>query len=788
MPLRDDLRQPAAAGAAAMAVAAAFLVYAGVAVVRAGALPGAGESGAGAGLSYRALAAELGEALREAPAESLLRVDSATVVLAGRPERVDSLVIIADTTRFPSLREGGFLRDQVALYNGFQRWRSEVGGLRAEWFDSLAALNPSVFRIDYRPRDGPAVARVPTVYSLRLPSPFEDAWRVRVVSREQWTSPGLISRSARVLLRQNVAVPIEIDGRRHECRIERRNSTVRFYCKSLLQTPQLTMRLDSTLPPRGVARAGWASFQYDGAAVQRGDSTAVVTGGLLTIKGLEPSVFTQYQPGLISAMQWINGRARRVRSGPAVLQFLGQLGSRPPADGARGEELTVRLSVDGALSTELSDALTAYTTGIPVDFASVMLANAATGEIVGIGEAGARSNPDRTNLMRPVNVGSAIKPVLAAAILSERPELAGLEMGAVDGPVESVFGLPTGGFHSALLCGMPAGGWIDLSYFIRCSNNQYAAALVLAGLSETTPEGRTVLAEGVSAPFRLRGATYTDRRPRIPLDRAGRVPRDWAVSTPLASGLLRLFDVAADPTVSDEVSRTSAVWRDLRYSNGTAVRVPWELLPEESRPALVGRKASGTSPALLAAYGYGGWENQWTLLDLTQAFGRILTDRKLSLTFVPAASTTPPQAPGLGIARLSWYRTLTGALGEVGETGTAAGLNDRWRAIPGEKGVVFAKTGTLAEADDSLFVRTVVFGLGRDEAATGAALDCGLLGVVYFKFRQRPVANSPLVAYHTDFARVQLTPIIKRHWSRLNACRPKEKKERPATRRIARVG
>ena len=790
MPLGNDLRQPAMVGAAAMALAAAFLIYAGVAVVR-----GMHDPSLGAGLSYRDLASELGEALREVPADSLLRADTTSVVLAGTATGFDTLVVVGDTTRFPSFREGGFLRDQVMLYNAFQRWRAEVGTHRAAWFDSLAPFNPSVFRTERR-KGVTGLSRAATVYAMRLPSPFEDAWRVRVLTREPIASPGLVSRSARVLLRQDVAVPIEIDGRRHECRIERRGRVARFFCKSLLQTPQLTMRLDSALPPSGMARAGWAAFQYDGAAVRRGDSAAVVSGGLLTIKGLQPSVFTQYEPGLIASTQWVNGRARRVRSGPGVLQFLAQLGNRPATGAtAAGRELSIRLSVDGALSAELTDSLAAAVAGLPIDFASVVLADAVTGEILGIGEVGARANPDRSNLMRPLNVGSAIKPILAAAILSERPELAALEVAATDGAVESVFGLPMGGFHSALNCGMPPGGWVNLSYFIRCSNNHYAAALVLASLSEMTSGGYMVLAPGATAPYRLGGTVYSERRPRIPRDRGGRVPRDWVVSAPIATGLLRVFDVAADPTVSDEVGRSSTLWRDLEYSSGAPVSVPWELLPEESRPALVERKASGSPPALLAAYGYGGWENQWTLLDLTQSFARILTDRRLSLTFAPRTRAereeNDERAAPLDLARQRWYGTLVEALASVGETGTARGLNPAWRTLVGANGAIYSKTGTLAEAGDSLFVRTMVFGLGRDYASTRAALDCGIVGTVYFKFRRRPVEGMELGAYHTSFATERLTPILKRHWERLGACRQTERMERrgrPAVRTAARTG
>jgi hypothetical protein len=772
---RRDRMHPARAGALTLVLAIVALAGTGYAVVRA-ALRDDGTPG----LTYSALTSELNLALRSAPADDLLHVDETHAMIGSELSDVDTLVIVADTVRFPSFREGGFLFDQVALFNRFQRWRVELGRQNPIWFDSLAMYNPSVFRTG-RDDDGRAIPlRSASTYAMRVTSPFEELWRGRVIAREYREAPGLVGHASAVSL-GNESIDA-LDARASAqlpCRLDRSGATIRFFCLSREGRPQLSLRLASR-ELGATARAGWSPtgqpLRYDGRPLRAGDSVAVVDGGIVTLAGLRPSVFSRIQTGLLSGTQWINGRVQRVSTGPDGLRFLSQLGARSTAQGARGGgDVRLQLSVDGALSEELTDSLREFTKGMPLDFAAIVLIDARTGAVRGIGETGSRSDPEASAFLHPVNVGSAVKPILATAILAERPELASLQIQPTP-IVARIFGYPVGGFESALH-GCPNVQWIDLAYFIRCSNNQYAAALVFAGVSDATTGGYTRLVAGTTDPFRLGGRQFTGQRPNVPV-RGGRVSRGWLTGSTLSDGLLRVFNVDADVTVADARGRNDAVWRGLRFSNGVEAHPSSAISPEVSRPSLVARGTGGTSPGLLATYAYGGWGNQWTLFDLTQSFARILTDRRVLLTFAAngADGETDPtneserSGEPLKLSGNAWYRTLTGALADVAESGTASGLAKDWRSALGASTVVYAKTGTLNESDDRLYLKSLLFAVGRPDRKGNAALGCGLVGTVYFRLKHLPEGAANMPALSTTFASRVLGPVMARHWSSVAPC------------------
>jgi len=760
---------PAILGAVTLIASIALLAGTGVAVVRA-----AHDGAATNGLSYGTLGADLRTAFAFAPVESWVRVDTVAAVLGGRSVVVDTLAVIADTNRFPAFRRGGFLHDQVRAFNRHQRFRLDAAVHAPALLDSLAPHNPSIFRSGRTERGEPVVLRVVNVQPMRVPSPFEELWRGRVLADAGPPAPALVAREGMLSLAEADSVQDAA------CRVERQASLVRFYCASRERRPQLTLRLAADAMARGTARVGWspraAPFRYDGAAGIAGDTLFWRGGGIVSLAGLPPSVFARVEPGLISSTQWVNGRVRRVDAAPPGLEFLGALGTRAAARGSRGGgDVTLRVSLDAALSRALTDSLRRATAGLPLDGAAVVLADAATGAVIATGETGTRLTPDAGWLVRPLSVGSAVKPILAAAILAERPQLASLRVRA-EPVVTRLFGHPVGEFASHLNCGAPADGWIDLAYFIRCSNNQYAAALVLAGLADGTAEGMT-LTRGETAPWELNGTVYTDRRPALPVT-GGWIARDRLAGSALADGLLRAFNLDADVLVADSRGRNAALWNGLAYSNGVALRPPRALQPEVSRPSLVERAERGTSPALLATYAYGGWGNQWTLLDLVQAYARVLTGRRVLVTLTPGGvrdggdPTNPDEQYGspLGWTRRPWYRTLTGALGDVAETGTASGLAADWRRQLGDGVAVYAKTGTLNERDDRLYLRALAFGVGRRDARTGAALECGVVGVVYVKLRELPQGSATVPPLHTDFARRVVGPLLRQRWGRRPPC------------------
>ncbi len=434
---------------------------------------------------------------------------------------------------------------------------------------------------------------------------------------------------------------------------------------------------------------------------------------------------------------------------------------------------TLHLSVDAEASRNLTEALRTYVDDLPLelDFGMVVVGRVPDGEILALAEVGDRRSPGRSNLLERVVPGSAVKPLLAAAILSQRPKLATLEIPARNGPVTSVLGLPAvperRAFRSSLNCPPPSSGWLDLEYFLRCSDNEYAASLLMAGIWD----GVAYTDAGGPDRFRLGGRTFSGVRPAIPL-RGRAVPREALLRSSLSQGLYDLFGVATDPLIADAAGRSDDVWSGLTFSDGTPLALAREVLPSASRPALLAPSApEATDLGLLYRYAFGAWENRWTLLDLVNGFGRVVTDTRLQLTFVPATGREPPEP--LGLRESTWYPRLLRGLGGVAEDGTAPGLRRAWHraGLPGD---VYVKTGTLAEAGgpgpaDDLYVKSLLFVVGEPAHEGDGRVACGLVGGVYLRFRDRP-GSGHLPSYQVEFARRALARFLADRWSSFGAC------------------
>jgi hypothetical protein len=465
---------------------------------------------------------------------------------------------------------------------------------------------------------------------------------------------------------------------------------------------------------------------------------------------------------------------RRRNHLPPPLDLFAGLGAGP-AEGTEGvsPEASVRLGVRAEASLELTEDLATFlrsSVDLPVDFGSMVLARIPDGEIVAVAEVGERKNRGRSSLLERVAPGSAVKPLLAAAILSQRPELASLEIRARSGSVSTVLGMPPVGarrmFTTSLNCAPPREGSVDLRYFLRCSNNEYAAALLVAGLSES-------------------GVPGADWRGSSELPLQGRtVPRTALLRSPLSEGMSQLFDVPTDPAIADSRRRSRRVWEGAAFSDGSPFEVPYELLPSESRPALLAPGSpDGTDLSLLYRYAYGAWENQWTLLDLTNAFARVVSDTKTTLRFFPGGSSVgaavvvgggwEASTDSLGLSGHDWYGEFLSGLSAVAVDGTARGLRGEWR----EKGLprtVLAKTGTLNEPgeptpSDDLFAKSLLFAVGDSPDGPGGPLTCGLVGGLYLRFEEGPRSGN-LPSYQVEFARERLGEYLRKYWADFGAC------------------
>jgi hypothetical protein len=454
------------------------------------------------------------------------------------------------------------------------------------------------------------------------------------------------------------------------------------------------------------------------------------------------------------------------------------------SDGRVPTTAHIDLSVSAEASVDLTGQFNDFLRtqlDVPLDFGMIVLARIPDGGIVALAEAGERANRGRSSLLERVAPGSAVKPLLAAAVLSQRPELASLKIPARSGTVSSVLGMPREGprraFTTALNCAPPADRMVDLRYFLRCSNNEYAASLLVAGLVEDGVPGSN-----------WRGSL------ELPLE-GNRVPRSTLLRSPLSEGLSGLFDVPADPAIADAMGRSRRVWEGIPFSDQTPVQVPYELLPSESRPALLAPGSpEGTDLSLLYRYAYGAWENQWTLLDLTTSFARVVSDQRVQLRFFPSRPSPDSPEPaggrsgsgqgdpadpsgagdgGLGLSQHAWYSDFLAGLRDVAVDGTARGLRSAWRE-DGLTSTVMAKTGTLNEAGeptptDDLFAKSLLFAVGESSEGPGGPLTCGIVGGIYIRFSQGSPSGT-LPSHQVEFARRRLGVFLRDYWERFQGC------------------
>jgi hypothetical protein len=737
------------------------------------------------GLDYEGFLASVDELLEVGRADTLVDFDRLSSRLPdGRTVTWDTLMIRPQASHYPSLRRGGFLYDQVRAYNRFQRERLTLAAEQPTWFDRLAAYNPSIFRA-YRDVDGAQrLTRSAAAWSLRVPSPFEGRWSGEVRASDSRRGAGLMGPGVAMSLRRPTRLYRSVEGRRQRCEFEPSAMEVRAFCLSEQRRPQAIFRLAENDPTPRTAIAGWSDLWVDGGRVAPGDSIAIREGSVIQLDPLEPMLLGELWEGVLSSEQWVNGRDRRVGTLPPPLDLFGHLDDLGVVDPAADSDSPVEVTVSAGATMELTRRLQSFVDrriDLPVEVAMIVLARVPDGEVVAMAEVGRRRSPGRSALMEPMAPGSAVKPLIAAAVLSQRADLGSLEIPARSGDVRSVLGLPPvsarRAISSTLNCAAPNDGWIDLRHFLRCSNNEYAASILMAGLLPADAWRRLGGESSAERPraghFRLEGSLWSGLRPGIAWPGgavAGEVDRSVLLTSPLATGMAELFDLAVDPVVTDRSRRTDRIWNGLRLADGTPVSVSFEGLPAVSRPVLLSSSASsGTEVGLLYRYSVGAWENRWTLLDLTSAFGRLATDRRMDLRF--SSASFGDEGPGpLGLRDTRWFPDLLAGLRDVSRDGTASGLARDWERLGLPRGLL-AKTGTLSEPgepgrDDDLFSKTLLFAVGESAPDGGRRLSCGIVGGIYLRFAEGPRGGA-LPSYQVEFARDELGDFMRDHWEEL---------------------
>jgi hypothetical protein len=746
-------------------------------------------------LRYRVLLKDLDRVLARDSSEALVRaVPARTIVQHDRRRTADtllydSLVVTADPLEYPSFRRGGFLWTQVIAYNEFQRRRVALALSRPELFDSLARRNPSLFEVRRDASGMPVqVMRTSRAWNLEIPSPHNPEWRGPLVMRDYRRLWALVWRDRAVPLDTGGA--ISVDGRPRPCLFRAVTRGLSIHCDRPENAAQPQLRLWT--PDAGgswFAGRGYSTVYVDGAPVSSRDSALVRAGWTFDLAPLGTTALLRVDAGTISAPQWIDGRDTRVVPQDPVLQALSRLASTAADTTVRFSDDTLQLSLVAGLQHDLSKSVATFTAGRAEPralHATVLLADARSGEILALSEAGPEDDPGLPNAFVPQWVGSTVKPINAAAILARQPALASLAIRPVTERVERILGYSVRpSFESRLCSGFgPPEGWVTLRYAITCSNNEFFATQLLLASAGKLP----VLSAGAGgSSIRLGGNEIPQARARIRM-RWGAVPRDSLLASPVNFGLHDLFDADVDPYTSGAAGRRSPeVWRGLAFVSGRGATAPVTLFPYRSTPFLLGdRDAPGTPPSLLARYAFGAWQNRWTLLELTQSYARLLTDRRVSLRLVPAHGASAPVVwDTLGLSSQPWYAELIGGLEDVTTVGTA---NRVHAAMTGDglPPAIFAKTGTVRytaaeqrrdprthriRTDSTrIYAKALVFGLGERPADGRAALRCGIIAAIYVRFATEPPPGEALPPRQEEFARSELAGILRRYWPHLGVC------------------
>ena len=808
------------------------------------------------GLTYDTLFSELHDALIDEPDRPLRRAIRAVQVDALVPAPNGFTIVTFDTlaadpTVYPSLEPGGFLHDEIDRFNAYQRERLDAvrrGRLTGgAVMDLRAAENPSIFRTEIRAiddargeRDSIVLAERAVPYGLRVPSPFDAARLVAVTTREWSRSLGWISAKGAQSVRASGRVPGV-----PPCPFRAVKDSVYVECTAPGSPfAQLVLRFPDRLGETGTATLFTSDRTlYDGAQLPSRRTVPIATGGMFQFHSRvlsaarrarpEPVILEWTLGGTLGGTQWINGRIRWQpsvsRTSPFVRQLAGTagFGASVELEGGRNIPLSLDEQLTDDLQSELDEfagrstragagtkAIAPHVQASDLAFATIVLASAKTGEVLGVAEYGPPAAGGGSWLLKPVNVGSAIKPLLAAATLMQRPELATLEVRNDAPTMYDVWGLPLGkGFESGASCPL---GWIGLRQYLSCSSNRFSAALVAAALAPAARRDSVQLDDAPGVSFRLGGETHVGKRPHLALDRNHQIRADTLNASVLAAGLFALDSLNTSLELAAQLGREgrdSSVWMRLRDDRFNPVRVPLGLWPEQSRLAMM----RGSRPATvrqLAMFSVGAAENRVTTLDLTQAFARLTTDRRVGLTFVPTQGHA--SFPSMALSKYSWYPAFIGGLHDVGTIGTAKGTQTAIAQQLSPSLTFYGKSGTLnapphvrhlRRADTTMVngtpvvrmlafsdtvvppvvAKTLLFAIGaryehtskpvanggtaggggKAEDDSAGAIDCGVVGTIYFRLRRNPPHVESLA---TDFANERLWRLLRKHWQRLKVC------------------
>jgi len=699
-------------------------------------------------LTFAGTTAELGKTLTNNGPSRVGRLEHARIVVGSDTVVADTIVVTADSVSEPAFAAGGFLRDQVTIYND--------DAIRGALMDAQSAKptrarneGRSLLRTAWNDEGTRILSDRPNPFGLAIRSPYaEGSWRD--VRTTDWrSSPGLLGYDG------EVSLPVELKGgvfharlNGRDCDVSREVPQFYMYCQSALASG-VNRFYDFGFEIRPGANGGafgnagpyrQRSVWMNGKAVDLGQRP-VSGGDVFETQALGPFILSAADWGTLASEQWINGRRLFANPRLGTLSFFAAAGRSTLTEKTGTGPLT--LSFNAAMATDLDREARRFMTAHEdiLSRLAVVVLDAKSGEVKAIAEPARERDDEPLISFEPILVGSVVKPLVASAILARHAGLAELRVPYAGDTVRNVAGvqLRKGFANEANGCSAEIG----FSDFIRCSSNQYAAELVLRSLQE---DGWT------------KGSV---------------VPRATLEQSAIATGMAEVFDV--DAYANRTPGRLALYWSgdSSVVASASSATTDRSLIPYESRPWILFPDSAGTPADLLARYAFGGWENRWTLLGIAQAYARIATGRNVQATFLHKDGRPKP-FPDASPAVEAAFSRVRDALREVPVNGTAAGLAERLRSATRDSVVVLAKTGTLNERAAGGKLKTLAVAVGRpDGKGKDAKLACGLVTVMYFEFAddKRAKAGRPaLPRIHRDFAESALADVFARHWASVSGC------------------
>lgn len=620
--------------------------------------------------------------------------------------------IVADTILSRRVEIHGFdVRTERLLDEGvIPRW-SYAGQQLVNVAHRLRRLDDPVVRLSVEDPNGPILSELVVLdpawrdkaeerYRLEINrgafnilSPFIERRRNIVLSRDARQGAALVRDGSVVYFDQPSRIPIPETFPPDWCAAVRFSATLGgVRCGTaagglgIERLREFDIRLlidevDASVPPRLVAAAR-RRVVVDGRDVYP-DTIELRPGQLLRSTGIPTSYIALANSGTIVDTQTVNGRSTLLVTNRRYGQIGMALAKIRRADGRFSD---IPVSVSPQLTSMLDSIVrgavrranrAGRADAFRVTNVEVVAIDLSRGDILAF--AGSKDPgigaflPGTTNRF----IGSAVKPMIAAAVLSAHPELASLtvsstaQASAVDGQrLLKPFNAGCGG------------GSVDLRRAMRCSSNLFAAELLVRGLRQ----------DGVG---RERGDTTR-----------------YAAGPLAISAVLQQMGTIGDVSLDARGGElNTAPWEvnDREGVGALFVRSHGGLLPERSAPRFIIQAGVGPTLGQVVRIAYGQEWNEWTLLDAATAFGRVATGRDIHSRFLiyPDSTPLPSSLPWRGAP---WHRSLLQGLTDVVRhpEGTAGEVGGRVDQNVGRSVRLVGKTGS-PDFDDDDFLESNAF-------------------------------------------------------------------------------